>query len=192
MAVSQKGPYEVRIPYVTADGYPHTWAASCIVPGSSVPVVGELPENILLVTRGGSIDLQTGVDEAWGALRQRLPSTTIATGYSLWYYADDSSAATFISSGDLTVPDGASGALVASQQEIRTFRTGFGGIAKIVLMDTREASSVKIPIPPTDEVLVWALGATGWIIGRDNGHFVAGINLAYGQNERLFKARNRK
>lgn len=192
MAVNAKGPYEVRIPYISPDGYTHTLRLNAIVAGAA-PEPGTDPDDVILVTRGGSVSLSAGVNALWAIFRPRITPTTLASGFSFWKIPTGGGDPLFITAGDLTTPNGSSiNAFRPNGQEIWTFRSAAGGIAKLVVMDAANPNNNRTPIPPADPIATYMTGATSWVIARDDGYLIAPINVSVGENERLFKARNRK
>lgn len=191
MTVNTKGPYEVRVPYVASDGFPHTLRLNCIVAGAT-PAAGTPPEDINLVTRGGTLNLDSAVEGLMTAVQGRIPSSTHFGGYSLWKIPTGGGDPLFITAGDTISTGGVSGDMVESQEEIRTYRSANGGIAKICLMDTVVPGKSRIPLSSSDDITAFVLGTNGWIIARDDGFLVAPINVSMGENEVLFKARHRR
>jgi hypothetical protein len=190
MAVNSKGPFEVQIPYIAADGFPHTFRANAIVAGAD-PAPGTPADDVTLVTRGGSVDLDTGVNALWNVIRNALPSTTTAEAYSFWKIPTGGGDPIFVTAGALATPDGATGAMIENQCEIYTFRSANGGIGKIMLMDTNNASVVRVPLAPANPIAAYVCGPTSWVIARDDGFLIAPINYCPSPNEALFNARHR-
>lgn len=192
MAINKKGPYEVRVPYIAPDGLTHTLRLNAIVAGGPVEP-GTDPDDVTLVTRGGSVSLSAGVNALWAIFRPRITPTTLASGFSFWQIPTDGGDPLFITAGDLTTPNGSSvNAFRANAEEIWTFRSAGGGIAKLCVMDAANPSNARTPIPPSDPIAAYMTGATSWVIARDDGFLIAPINVSVGENERLFKARNRR
>lgn len=192
MAANTKGPYELRIPYVADDFIGHTLRLNLMVAGSTAPTPGTPAEDVLVVTRSSSIPLPDAVDSFWDVARERLSTGTAASGYELWRIPTEGGDPIFITAGDLTNINGNGGLLVKNSQEVYTFRSANGGIGKITLMDVASNSETRAPIPSANTLGQFAISADSFLLARDDGFFIAKMNLSSGQNEVSFKRRNRK
>lgn len=195
MTVHYPGPYEVRIPYVVGT-LPHEFKANLIVAGA-VPLPGADPDDITVVTRSASQSLQAAVDGFWTFYRGLLGTDTTATTFELWRYPTPGSNAVFVTSGNLTVPNGGASTSIPAQQCTLTFRTGLGHIMRIVAIESSVAGNTRSPLSTAgsggpNTVAAYVLGPNGWLIGRDDAFPIAPLNLSLGQNEQVFEKRYRQ
>lgn len=195
MTVHYPGPYEVRIPYTT-DGLPHEWKGNCIVAGAA-PDPGADPDDITMVTRGGSADLQTAVDGFWAVYRNLFAAATLAGTFELWRYPTPGGNAVFVTSGNLTTPNGVAGTYQPAQQVTLTFRTALGHIMRIVAIESSVVGNTREPLPTVgtggpQTTAAYVLSANGWLIGRDDAFPIAPLNMSFGQNEAVFEKRFRR
>ena len=196
MTVYDPGPYSLTIDYVVSQ-LRHTLEVQCDTDGT--PAIGTLPSAVTLRTRDTSgVTLAVGANAFWALYRALLPSTALAASYTLWKRTAGIADKTFISGGDFTVPNGGSvGAAILTWQAVMTMRTGNGHIMKIEQMEGTAAGSFRLPIaaagiPEFDDLADYLLSGDNWIQSRDRSFPVAKLNLALGQNEKTFRARNRQ
>jgi hypothetical protein len=196
MTVYEPGPYSVTIDYVQTS-LKHTIELQCDTVGA--PAIGTAPSAVTLRSRDGTGVLLNGAADAfWDLFRVFLPATTAASSYVLWKREPGISDKTFISGGDLTTPNGGGvGPVVLCWQAVMTMRTGNGNIMKINAMEPVTGGSFRLPIAASgvlfaDALATYLLSGDNWVQSRDRSFPVAKLNLALGQNEKTFRARNRQ
>jgi hypothetical protein len=196
MTVFLPGPYLLDFPQVQT-GLTHHFAVNCDAIGS--PPIGADPADVDMRTKSGTpVDLQTAADDLWDAVRGLYPTTTLCSQFVLWKYNGTNLDKTFISGGTLAAPNGSGvTAVVLSSQLICTYRSGAGHIGKLSFVETVLASSIKAPfgggaIGETVGIKTYLLGGGNIVMARDRSFPVAALNELAGQNEKIFKRRNRQ
>lgn len=198
MATNYPGPYEVEYEYVVS-GLTHKVRFNCVVDGA-VPAAGTAPSAINLMTRSGAPRaLNTCADEMWGWLRTSFATSVTCAGYTLWRYATPGSGQkTFVTQGSVMTPAGTNGSsLTLSGQHTLSFRSAAGGIMKITLLEngwtsvTRSALIANASGNQEQKIAAYIVSANNWAIARDNGFPIAPTYYTGGQNEAVFKKRNR-
>lgn len=201
MALNFPGPYEVRLFYtVTGNTAVLQHEARYNVRVDGTPAPGTPFSDIDVLRRDDSPFALDGEIDDWVALIDGLfTSTGTATTIDfaeLWKYEAESFDAEFVSTYPIAV-NGASGtSAVQAGQVIITFRTTLGGIMKLNFMETVVASGVRDTLPFADATLdaiadATVAGTVPWM-GRDGGYPFACIAMYPGQNEAIFKRRNRQ
>lgn len=190
------GPYAVEYTYVSALRE-HSCELNCIAIGDPAP--GTAIGSITLATRsGGSVALQTGVQNFWNWYRQGHAVASSLLTWTLWKYNVGTLEKTFVNAGTVTNPLGSAGVAVAFGQDIATFRTAGGNILNVVWMEGNSGglqnSVVLTPSAVGDayqKVAAYVLSSEGWIFGRDDTWPIASLKRSSGQNEALWRKVNR-
>lgn len=201
MAINLPGPYEVDYSYtVTVSSVPltHHFAVSCAVLGT--PAVGSTPSSVLVANKGGgSQALDAAANSLWNYYRPNLQGVSVVSpGYTLWRYVPGTLERVFITSGTLTNPTGSSAnPTIAASQVKLTMRTAAGGILQINQLEGATSGSVVTPLIPAATgawyvvLAQYLISSAGWVLARDDSYPIAGLNVAFGQNEAVFKKRYR-
>lgn len=189
------GPFAVEYKY-QALLREHSAEFNCVAIGNPPP--GTPVASITLATKsGGSVPLQTGVQNFWNFYRGGHATATTLLEWILWRYTDGSYEKTFIASGTVTNPTGANGTGGAARQEIVTMRSAGGGIMRIEWMENPSTGDTQFALIPSgsgayyQQVAAYLLSSEGWAIARDNGFPIAGLRVSRGQNEALWRKINR-
>lgn len=196
MAINLPGPYEIEYLY-TVNNLVHALRLNCITDGTPTP--GDAFSTIDLVTKsGGSIALQTAIDDVWEELRKQLTTTSSAGLVTLWKYVTGTYEKNFISSGSVTNPAGTSGGAARPAGQVTiSMRTAAGGYLKMTALETVDNLDQIVPLVAAPGISVWSnlalymLSSSGWILGRDGSFPIAPLNQSYGQNESTYRARFR-
>ena len=193
MADNFPGPQVIDIQY-TFSAQTHHALLNCELTTSPIP--GQDLGDFNVKTRGGTTPaLATAVANWITLIRPIFGTTAQFESWTLWDYVPNSFDRTFINSAVVDLAGTSGSANVASAQLIMTFRTAEGGTMKLAFME-----NISVPGPTisrataTGAVLAifqFVEGATNWILGRDTSYPIVGINSLPGQNEALFKRRNR-
>lgn len=194
MASNPSGPYILEIPLITAD-FQHELTVNCDVIGTPSP--GASPLDVTLRTRSGTGGVLSGAANAfWDAVRPMFGTNTLAATYTLWKVGVTNTEREFVSAGTLTNANGLSGTAEPAQQATFTFRSGNGGIAKVVLIEPNAIGNTRIPLASALNAAVaavrtWVLSDDSFLMARDRSFPVAPMNYSLGQNEKIFKRRFR-
>jgi hypothetical protein len=171
----------------------HKLRANIMVQGS--PVGGTVPTAIDVNKKGGATsNLQVMSDQVWSYFRLLYPSSISAASFTLWKWVTNTSK-DFISAGTLTTPAGSTGSITTSWQTTLTFRSGSGGIAKLVFIECNQAGNQRNPLianaagTPVQRVAAYALSADSPFQALDNAFVVASLRDSRGENEAI---RNRR
>jgi hypothetical protein len=203
MTINYPGPYEVRINYTTTSSslaLSHQQHLSVIL-DAPLPIVGTAFSAIVprfRITPGGAFSLQSVVD-AWVVQMKAMYSSgagnTIDSA-ELWQYEDESFDASFVSSYTIAVAGTSGSAVQAAGQSITTMRTQEGGIFKLNFLESIIAPAITDTgtiAQANLETMVAGLEAGNvfpWV-ARDTSYPISRIAHYPGQNERLWKKRNR-
>lgn len=200
MALNYPGPYEVRIFYtiVAATGtITHSQRLNVRVDGDPDP--GTAMADIDFLRRDDSPFAASGEINAWAAYMKALYASAAGEATlqyaELWKYEAESFDASYVSTHPIDLAGTSGSSTVSSQQTIVTFRSQLGGIMKISFMETVITTVAKDPLPFANAALdtiadAVVAGTVPWI-ARDGGYPIACIAAYPGQNEALFKRRNR-
>lgn len=187
------GPYEVEIFY-TEGSVEHKQRLNCSIVGEAG--VGEPFSAFSVDSRGGAaIALNAAVDAYIALMRPFFASTTNITIANLYKYVANSYDKSFLATYDINQLGSAVGSAQLNHQTFLTFTTQIGNNIKLTWLDDVSSSNSRIPIRDSgvgyQAMATYLVGSTNWILARD-GAFPAGrLNFVGGQNEALFKRRNR-
>lgn len=165
------------------------------VKAQGTPPSGTIPTAIDINKRGGATaNLQVVADQVWSYFRLAYATAITATGYTLWYWQTNTSK-DFISAGNLTTPAAVGAGTVVNWQTTLTFRSGNGGIGKIVMIEGNLSGNQRAALVPSaagnpaQRIAAFALSADSPFQALDNGFFVAALRDSRGENEAI---RNRR
>lgn len=195
MANSRVGQYQLEYELV-GFGSPvnsHKLRANVMAVGS--PVAGTLPTAIDINKKGGTTaNLQVVADQVWSFFRLMYATSITAVNFTLWRWQTNT-ARDFISTGTLATPAGSTGTVVSSWQTTLTFRSGTGGIAKLVFIESNLSGNQRAALVPNaaggqhQKIAAFALSADSPFQALDNGFIVAALRDSRGENEAI---RNRR
>jgi hypothetical protein len=171
----------------------HKLRANIMVQGS--PAGGTPPASIDVNLRGGATaNLQVVADSVWSYFRLLYPTTVNAASFTLWKWVTNT-AKDFIAAGAPALPAGTTGTTTASWQQTLTFRSGGGGIAKLVFIEANQGGNQRSPLIPNaagtapQRIAAFALSASSPFQALDNAFLVAALRDSRGENEAI---RNRR
>jgi len=193
MASNFPGPYEVEIIY-TAGGLEHRSRLNCDANGTPSP--GDAATAIDLKTRGGgTVQLDTAVGALTDLFRVIYNDGDTFDSFNFWKYAAGTFDRTFITSASIGTSGQKVGAGNDNHANIYTFRTIEGGVMKIVLLDSTATEVIRQPAAGSgaDNVAIFdfVVSTSNWILARDTSYPITANHLVGGENEALFKKRNR-
>lgn len=187
------GPWEVEIFYVEG-GITHKQRLNCeiLTTGASGDPFTAFTVNTKANT---AIALNTAVDAYVALLKPLLATTTNITIGNLYQYLPDSYDKTFRSTYDINQIGTSAGAYNPNHQTMMTFTSALGNPFKWTILDDPATNQLRVPIrdatAPFQNMANYLVGNTSWIIARDGSFPVGKLNIVGGQNEALFKRRNR-
>jgi len=194
--IRRPGPYTLEIDYVYV-GLSHTLQVSCDTIGAAIP--GTPADTVSMKGKNTTdVSLEEFANDFWGVIRPFFQNITLASTFTLWKRNLNNADKQFISAGGLIAPNGSSTATaIPSSQAIFTWRSNNGGILKINLLEGIFYSQPTLPLLSDTGVGVSALNTymqsdTCCVAALDRGYAVAAGNSNYGQNEKVFNARNRR
>ena len=171
----------------------HALRFTCQVAGN--PAAGTPPAAIDVNRKGGvSATLQVVADQTWGFFRLAYPTSISAVSFTLWKWVTNTQRE-FISAGTLATPAGTGAAIVQSWQNTLTFRSGAGGILKIVMIESNAGGNQRAALVPNaagnvpQRIAAYALSADSPFQALDNGFVVSALRDSRGENEAV---RNRR
>jgi len=193
------GPYELRFIYdaTTALGtYDHEFRLSLDLDTVGEP--GDAFSAFTAVRRNTSpIALHTLAEAVLAEVVELFKTDANFTRVDLWNYPSASFVANFITSYAVVTNTAGLHASTPSayRQDIFTFRTTAGGVAKLDLRHTVSTYLDKTAYPTgnalIDPVIAYLAGANTPFIGRDNGYLFSPLNALGGNNEHIFKSIHR-
>lgn len=194
MANNFPGPYEIEMFY-TVSTFLHIARYNCDLTSSPSP--GTPMTSINFKTRGGVATpaIPTAM-ASWIALIDNIYNTAASfDSYNLWQYAPLTTERTFISSDTLGI-NGASASVTNKNQQLTlTFRTVDGDGMRIVFLDSISTSEIRIPYVnlgvDLQLIMDFVDSDANWILARDTSYAIAKLSGIGGENEALFKRRNR-
>jgi hypothetical protein len=189
------GPYSVEFVY-QALTREHSMELNCAAIGNPPP--GTAVASITLATKGGgSIALQTGVQNFWNFYRLGHGVTSSLLEWRLWKYTTGTYEKAFVAGGTVTNPLGGAGSANAMRQAIASFRTASGGIMYVEWLEGNTALDTSVVLTPSgvgayqQQVASYLLSSEGWAIGRDDSFPISALKFSQGQNEALWRKVNR-
>lgn len=195
MANSRVGQYQVEY-QLEGFGTPvntHALRFTCQVVGS--PAAGTIPTAIDVNRKGGvTANLQVVADQVWGFFRLYYPNTISAVSFTLWKWVTNTQR-DFVSAGTLTTPLGTGAGIVQNWQSTLTFRSGAGGILKLVFIEANASGNQRAALVPNaagtvpQRIAAFALSADSPFQALDNGFVVSALRDSRGENEAV---RNRR
>lgn len=196
MATNFPGPYELDYTLLIG-GIERHIRYNCVP--TTTPVPGAPLSAVSLMTRSGTPRAaDVCMNELWAWVRLQYNNATTCTGVTLWRYAPSSFEKTYITSATLTTPTGGNvAAMVPAGQRVMSFRSANGGILKITMIEGIFNGNVRLALTANasgtndQKLAAYVIGATSWLVARDDGFPIAPIYLTDGQNERAFKQRYR-
>lgn len=196
MTTNFPGPYGLRFFY-TVDSLDHKQEFNIDLdadptPGDAFNLMDAIVRGPLVTTK----NLQDVVDDWVTLWATRYNDTTAEmTRAELWKYTPMSFNAAYISSYDIGENGTAAGATVLNSEVIYTFRTVEGGVTRIHFEDTISTPGPSLTytmLTASQQAIVDAvLGSENAWLGRDTSQPLAFLQAHPGQNEKLFKIRNR-
>jgi hypothetical protein len=159
------------------------------------PTVGMDFADIVIVNNEESLkDLDIFVDDIVNVMKPLYGASDDISRAELWKNDEDSDSASYVSTFDISVA-GTGAAGILSQQCIFTYRSNGGHIAKIYLMEQNVAGSSQARPPfPSGTLKVfaeWFDGAGSFVITRDDTFMRFALGISLGQNEAIWRKRNR-
>ena len=189
------GPYSVEYKY-QALLREHSLELNCIAVGNPPP--GTPIASISLATKsGGSILLQTAIQEFWNFYRQGHGNTTSLLEATLWKWPGTGAKKIFVASTTVTNPLGGGGTASAARQAVVSMRTAGGSRFYVNWLEGVSVLDTQIPLVPSgvgvyyQQVAAYLLSANGWVIGRDDSFPVNALRVSFGQNEAVWRRINR-
>lgn len=196
--VNFDGVFELRIHYsstlATAPVLPHVLKVDLDVVGDPTP--GTVFNDIVVTLAGGGTDtLDVWLLTFTDVLQPCFSADTDFVFAELWKIPEGTLNGTFISSEELGFQGTNAGANVLAQQTTFTFRSRGGGNGRIQLMESAFSGSLR-QTPPfasaaANNLTNFVKGITSCILARDNTEFIARIHQCDGQNEIIWRKRNR-
>lgn len=195
MANSPVGQYQLEYDLSGFGAPVNSHKLRCNVMVTGAPVGGTPPASIDVMKKGGATaTLQAVADQVWSYFRLLYPTVVSASSFTLWRWVTGT-ARDFVSAGILTTPAGTSGVATPSWQQTLTFRSGSGGIAKLVFIEANMSGNQRAALIPNaagtaaQRVAAFALSADSPFQALDNAFIVAALRDSRGENEAI---RNRR
>jgi len=187
------GPWELRINYLVdlvSKTRAHQLRMSVDVdtppdPGS------DFGDYDLKSRQGLFYDAESWTDAFVDKMKAIYKTTTTITSAELWLYATGTYNAAFQSAYSIAVAGTSASSIQLWSQQILTFRSQNGGIAKINFMESIFVPAVLDAYPTSltaiNDIFDLVSSLSSPVIARDGGYLFAPLNYLSGQNEHLFK-----
>lgn len=193
MVANFPGPYEIRIFY-TVNTLQHEMRLS--LPLAQDPLPGTPFTAIVTQQKGGANGLLSAdVDSLVTLLREFWPGTVTIDFAELWKYVPQTFQANFISGYVIGLAGVGVGTVVPSHQATFTWRTIEGGIMKMVLLETELGGDAVLAYASSGARSIalfdYIAGAFSAFWARDTSYANAALRRSNGQNEAVWRKRNR-
>lgn len=193
------GPFELRFNYdctINSINYEHQFRLSLDLTVEGDP--GDDFDQFSSTDRdGGSTALDTLAESVLAEVVELYHTTANFTSVELWEYVTGTFNANYITQYTV-VTNGAglnAGACQSYRQDVLSFRTTNGGVAKADFRHSSSTSAARNVFPTSSSewnaVMSVLSSAQTPFIGRDNGYIFAPLAWLGGQNEKMFKDINR-
>lgn len=192
------GVWELRIFYTstlsTAPVLDHVLRLDVNVTGEGA--VGDPIENFDATRRNSATaNMDVIIDELMDLIKPCFSADTEFGRAELWKIPEATYNATFYSVYELGFAGTNAGANNLSQQTTFTFRSAGGGTGRVQLMESAFSGSLR-QSPPfaaavANSLSNYIIGSTSAFLARDNTPFIARIHQCDGQNEIIWRKRNR-
>lgn len=190
MATHSLSPGFVKL-YYTFSGIQHVMTLP-VNPTETNPVVGEEPS---FTRRNGTTALMSTLVLEWVTLVKAIYAPTAEFQSAEYWSAPTGEDPVWIYTQTLAIVGTSGSANISMSQRVMTFRTTIGGVYKAyfmecdgaVVLNTRDA--YPFSGAPNAAIATYLIGLTNWILARDNGYPIAGINLSTKTNDALRKKR---
>lgn len=199
MPTNYPGPYELRFIYQTAiSGFPtltHQLRLSFEAQDEGDP--GDPISEWTMKRRGGGVvDAETWATDFATILKTLLDTNADILTVELWKYDTGTFNAAFQTVEPLNIAGTAGGSGNPDGQQIITFRSQNGGIAKVDVRRGVVTKGASQAFPtgstPVNNLAAIIAEPTSPIKARDNGYLFAALRYLPGENEKLFKNRARQ
>lgn len=198
MAINYPGPYQVRLFYQTIAGgdltEQHVLQLNVDVDTAADP--GDPFDEWVLKSRlGAAPQLDTWVDDLVAVLVPHFKTTSSISRAELWKYTAGSFNAAFQSSYTIGEAGTSTDGVLYDREDIYTFRSTNGGLAKLYL--ERPIGNIQVTAQfPTGTAIInnlanFITANASPVIARDNGYLFQALNFLAGYNEASFKNRLR-
>ncbi len=195
MAINYSGPYQLRFNYQPLEV---SRQFRLHIDLNNTPSGGDDSSTIEYVTRDGfGTDLSFFVENVLGDIGEGFKTAANTFGQvELWKYQPNSEVASFISAYTPINQSLSAGDNIANNQFTFTFRTIEGGVAKLVLLDCAfdiGDTQINYPtgIPALDNIFDGLSAGDSPMLGKDTSFAFAPFKVSQGQNELLWRNRNR-
>lgn len=197
MAQNFPGPFEVELTYIV-QGLEHKMRLSFNqVIGTYPP--GTPATDIMPFAKSGGVGTRNIVDATNDLLSTLQPlyvdGDTSFLVADVYEYAPGTFDRSFIQTFTPVFTGSSPGSTGLASQGIMTFRTGGGGIAKLVCMETAGEANDQIPArqfsASLDAIKDEFIDNDSVWFSRDNNYAVAALRFSNGQNEKIWRKRFR-
>lgn len=193
MASNFPGPFEIEIVSIV-QGVEHKQRLNCTLTGSWA--IGDAPDTLNMLTKdGGNTQLDTAVTAWVTSMQPFFASDYSWTAYTVWQYLAGTFDRVFVTTGALNITGSGTGSTNLAHQSIFTFRSGEGGILKIVQNEDTNTGQIREAYSQlgasAQSFMDFVVSDGSWIMARDTSFPVASLNRIGGQNESVFKKRYR-
>lgn len=187
------GPYELELFY-TEGGLTHKQRLNLELAVEGA--VGDPFTSFSTLTRGGAVVAMDVATLAWvNLIKTQFAGTTNFTIANLYKFVPGTTEKNFLATFDVNLVGTGAGSYVPSQQLFLTFTTQLGNGVKVVFLEGQTAFNVRVPLRDANAsiqaIANWIVSTSNWILARDESYPVGKLNLVGGQNEAIFKRRNR-
>lgn len=191
---SLPGPYEleyfIRVP--STPNREHVFRQNVGVSGA--PALGTPMSSISLLKKGGgTVAADVALNLLWSFVRNLYPTTATCFGVTLWRYQTGTLSKDFVTAATVTSPAGLSGVFQEAQQATLSFRSGNGGIQKMVFLECNLVGNTRTTLlangagSATEKLAAYVMSADNVTLSRDDAFAIAPLRLSLGQNEAIFR-----
>ena len=191
------GEHEVRIFYETPIGgltleHRHTFD---VLSDDGYPPGTDMTDIDITLRNGTTAILAEYITSYVFSFLPLLDTPTTVNRAELWRYPPDGYDATFISAMTIGEAGTSTGSLIPNHYSMATFRTAGGSVLKLVLLEDviigDDQDNYPVDLGLVDDWFDFVMAIDSGIVGQDNTFPIAPLRLSKGQNEAVWRRRNR-
>lgn len=160
------------------------------------PVVGStFLDAVVTQKNGATVSLDAFCDNFFGVYKALFNTTVVIGDLELWKNYPNSYDMSFVSAGEDTYTGTNGSTFALSYYGMYTFRSENGNVFKLLALELSKQAenqqAYSALTAPEKAVVDFVKGSQNAFLARDNGFPVSFIRASFGQNEKVWRKRNR-
>ncbi len=193
MATNYPSPYVLQYT-TTTQGIISKFKIACQVLNNPTP--GTTFTDIEVTTKdGGSVFLWLGIETFLGLVKASFQAVTVFSGIELFKVQPNNAGLQFISAYDFSISGDSGQAWTPTHYSIFGFRTANGSTMRITYLEPANAGDSQLSYPDIplweQNMVDYVLSDDSWLYGADDSYPIAFLRRSQGQNEAIWRKRNR-